>query len=117
MCSSYRMLRTQRLSRTADIDLVRQMGRKVKAEHLDVRVAASPLSYARVGIVVPKHRRTIVKRNQLKRRLREIVRTRVLPVIQPCDILIRALPKAYDMTFQDLTREIDKVVRRIAVSA
>jgi ribonuclease P protein component len=97
-----------------DIERVKQTGRRVKAGHFDVRVAPSPLLHVRVGIIVPKYRHTIVARNQLKRRLRELVRVRVLPVVgTPGDIVIRVLPKAYRLTFDQLARDIDGVVAQL----
>ena len=57
---------------------MRQTGRRWRTEHLDVRASASPLSFARSGLVVPKHGKTAVERNKLKRRLRELVRTMIL---------------------------------------
>lgn len=84
----------------------------MKTGHLDVRVAPSPLSYARVGIVVPKYKHTIVERNKLRRRLRELVRTRVLPVVTSSDLLIRPFPQAYSVGFAVLAREIDVLVAR-----
>ncbi len=106
--------RSQRLSRSTDIATVKQTGRRVKAGQIDVRIATSPLSYARVGIVVPKYKKSIVERNKLRRRLRELVRVKMLPVIKSQDVLIKTFPKAYDMTFDELAREIEKVVARIA---
>jgi ribonuclease P protein component len=97
---------------------VKQTGRRVKAGHLDVRVAPSPLFYARVGIIVPKYKRTVVERNRLRRRLRELVRIRMLPTFAArnvcVDVLLRTLPRAYEMTFDELAQEIDRLVTRIA---
>lgn len=90
------------------------MGRRVKAGHFDVRVAASPLPHMRVGIVVPKYGNIIVKRNLLKRRLRELVRIRLLSTESSKDVLIRALPGAYQLSFAELSREFDRLVGRIA---
>jgi ribonuclease P protein component len=47
-----------------------------------------------------------VERNQLKRRLREIVRQNILQRIAPVDIIIRARPEAYSATFASLEREL-----------
>ena len=61
--------------------------------HLDVRVLASPLAFPRVGIVVPRHKHSAVDRNRLKRRLRELVRLELLPVLRAAsalDVAIRA---------------------------
>lgn len=83
---------------------------------------------------MPKYKRTIVERNKLRRRLRELVRVRLLPVLErsaaeppaaehstaehstapaPRAVLIRALPTAYSATFDGLARDVDSVVARI----
>jgi len=67
--------------------------------------------YPRVGIVVPKHRRRIVDRNRVKRRLREIVRTTLLPTLPSVDVLIRAKPEAYGSTFQQLASDVGTIGR------
>jgi RNase P protein component len=131
---------------------VRQSGTRIRVEYLDVRAMPSALPHARVGFVVPKYGHTSVDRNRLKRRLRELVRTRLLPslrpradaggsatapvsshagvhagvhvganagagveagttgpVIPPVDVVVRALPTAYDAPFSALAREIGRV--------
>jgi RNase P protein component len=139
---------------------VRRSGLRIRVEYLDVRAMPSALPYARVGFVVPKYGHTSVDRNRLKRRLRELVRTRLLPslrpsadaggraradttardgahggthgdrhpdvvagadagasvdgsvgrsTIPPIDVVVRALPMAYDAPFDALAREIGRV--------
>jgi ribonuclease P protein component len=85
----------------------------VRAAHLELRVAASPLSYARVGFIVPKHGRNGVDRNRLKRRLRELVRLTVLPTLTPVDVVIRTLPSAYLQSWTVLSREMETLARRL----
>ena len=83
---------------------------------MDVRVTASPSSCARVGIIVPKLGHIIVERNRLRRRIREIVRLRMLPVLAqapPTDVLVRALPRAYSASFDVLEREIEGIIARL----
>ncbi len=83
---------------------------------MDVRVTASPSLCARVGIIVPKFGHIIVERNRLRRRLRELVRVRMLPVLvqaPPSDVLVRALPRAYSASFEVLEREIEGIVGRL----
>ena len=73
-------------------------------------VSASPVSRSRWGVVVPKHRHEIVERNLVKRRLREIGRTEVLPRLGECgrslDLLVRARPEAYGADFGSLRDEL-----------
>lgn len=92
---------------------MRREGKRVRAAHLELRVAASPLSFARVGFIVPKHGRNSVARNRLKRRLRELVRTTVLPGLTPLDVVIRTLPSAYAQSWSELCREVESLSRRL----
>ena len=78
----------------------------MQTERLEARASASLLLYPRVGVVVPKHRRKIVDRNRVKRRLREIVRTGLLPELSGVDLLIRAKPEAYSSTFEQLSGDM-----------
>ena len=82
----------------------------MQTECLEARVSASLSLFARVGVVVPKHGRNIVDRNRTRRRLREIVRLRLLPVVSKMDVLIRAKPKAYSASFDALAVEVDTIV-------
>ena len=93
---------------------MRERGRRVRTQHLEVRVlVGEPL--ARVGIIVPRHKHSAVDRNRLKRRLRELVRTRLLPALPPCHVLVRARREAYDDDFAALTRQIERAARDIGL--
>jgi ribonuclease P protein component len=52
-----------------------------------------------------------VERNRLKRRLREIVRTRVLADLPALDIVIRVRPSTYDVDFSVLVAELSESSR------
>jgi RNase P protein component len=99
----------------------------------------STRTHARVGFVVPKYGHSSVDRNRLKRRLRELVRTQLLPSLRPAvhsddlhaihaadtraavqrdaagagvppvDVVVRALPAAYDAPFSALAAEVGRV--------
>jgi ribonuclease P protein component len=81
----------------------------MQTECLEARVSASLLPHPRVGIVVPKHGRNVIDRNRTKRRLRELVRLRLLPVIGQVDLLVRAKPEAYRSTFDELSAQVDSI--------
>lgn len=72
---------------------------------------------ARAGIVVPRYGHTIVQRNRLKRRLREIVRTEWLPGARdetpPLDILVRARPGAYGVRPSELREAFGRCAEAI----
>lgn len=77
----------------------------------------SRLGHPRVGFVVPKHGKSSVERNRLKRRLRELARTVLLPQLAPVDVVIHARPSAYRLRFDelaDLAAAIEQQTARIA---
>ncbi len=83
----------------------------MQTEHLEARASASLLLHPRVGVVVPKYKQNTVNRNRVKRRLRELARIRLLPVLGSVDVLLRAKPAAYSSSFEQLASEVDAVAR------
>lgn len=105
-----RLSRTRRITSSREIRGLFQRGKRSRTAHLDVFDSASPFAYPRVGVVVPKHRRTAADRNRLKRRLREVLRTELLPRMRDlenaADVLVRARKEAYLATFDQLRDEL-----------
>jgi ribonuclease P protein component len=73
--------------------------------------------------VVPRYRQSAVARNRVKRRLRELVRLDMLNVLHglpPHDVVVRALPAAYQRDFAALEAELRqalaKLVRQLPAS-
>lgn len=86
-------------------------GRRRRCGPLDIYLR--PVSAGRsprIGVVVPRHGHTIVERNRLRRRLRELLRTGWLTEERdrsaPRDLLVRAGPAAYDRSFVELQTEL-----------
>lgn len=99
---------------------MRQAGTRIRVEDLDVRAIVTGRGVSRVGFVVPKYKQSAVARNRLKRRLRELARTRLLPAWRSADnpapdvdIVVRALPSAYDITMAELSTRIDRACMRL----
>lgn len=91
-------------------------GERARTRLLDIRQLNSALGYVRVGVVVPKLGQTVVRRNKLKRRLRELVRVNVLPVAQSCDVVLRARREAYEARFADLRDDVLQITQRLAAN-
>ncbi len=74
-----------------------------------MRLAPTAVPQSRIGIVVPRYGYSAVDRNRVKRRLRELVRAewiwRGRGTVR--DVVIRALPAAYEATFDALRSELD----------
>lgn len=77
---------------------------------LELFVRPSPAGRPRAAVVVPTHGRTIVERNRLRRRLREVLRRGWLPRARAehveADLVVRARPGAYQVGFAALERTL-----------
>ena len=64
---------------------------------------------------MPRHKHSAVDRNRLKRRLRELARTRLLPALDGLgaggDLVIRVRPEAYGASFEGLARQLERAGR------
>jgi len=105
--------RSRRIHKARDIRSLLRDGSRKKTPSLDVFFLSSSGSGNRWGMIVPKHRHSIVERNRVKRRLREIGRTRVLPRLteqgMTLDVLVRARREAYGVGFRTLKDELQSV--------
>jgi ribonuclease P protein component len=112
-----RLPRASRLHRATEIRGLFERGKRKRTAHLDVFFAASPASRPRLGVLVPKHRHTVVERNLLKRRLRELGRTRLLPALRAgerhVDVLVRARREAYEAAVDQLRQELDGIMEML----
>jgi ribonuclease P protein component len=68
------------------------------------------LAYLRVGVIVPRLGQTAVRRNKLKRQLRELARLELVPMLAHLDVVLRAGPVTYRRTFDELRVEVREVL-------
>lgn len=101
------------MTREGDLEAIRVQGKRIRTALLEVRHLASPLRRPRVGVIVPRFGHSAVDRNLVKRRLRELARTEVLPAVPALDVVIRAAPSAYGATFEELRSAMQGAMRRI----
>ena len=62
---------------------------------------------------MPRHSHSAVDRNRVKRRIREIVRLDMLPVLPNVDMVVRALPSAYAAGVAELREQCIRACGRI----
>ena len=107
--AGFRLPRQARITGSDEIRALFRRGKRSKTRHLDAFVSPSPAAFPRLGLVVPRHRRRIVARNLLKRRLRDLGRSVLLPGLRnrelALDVLLRARPEAYTASFAELRDE------------
>jgi len=98
---------------------VAREGRRFRGGLIDVRVAVRPDGLSRVGFVVPKYGQSAVRRNRLKRVLRDLTRVRLLGSLRDAgsglgmDIVMRALPRAYRASDEEIRAAFDELRQRL----
>jgi ribonuclease P protein component len=113
--------RKARITSPDEIRGLFRRGKRRRTHHLDAFVSPSPSPFPRLGVVVPKHRQGIAARNRLKRRLREVGRTVLLPGLETggrsLDVLVRARPEAYGASYPALLEEVTALVEELCSRA
>jgi ribonuclease P protein component len=69
-----------------------------------------------VGVIVPRYSHSAVERNLVKRRLRELARTEMLPTMGALDVVIRAAPSAYRADYETLRAGVRQAGERLRQS-
>lgn len=87
-------------------------GQRVRGPALELfwRPATGPRS--RATCITPKHGRTGVKRNRLRRRLKELMRAILLSRGEERDWLVRARPPAYELGYGGLRAALAALVEQ-----
>jgi len=106
----YGLPRRLRIGKRDEIRTLLNQGARRSTRNFVFHFTRTTSGFPRIGWIVPKHRHTIVERNRLKRRIREIGRMEVLPTLRDCgrpsDVLVRARPGAYALSFEGIREEI-----------
>lgn len=67
-------------------------------------------------MIIAKYSHTIVERNRLRRRIRELARTRIIPFCIGMDLIVRALPGAYSADFGQLSNEVNQIKKQLSMT-
>lgn len=120
-CSGHRFPRSARIRKGSEIRTLLRGGRRKRVGQLDLFIGPSPTSLPRFGTIVPRYGRTVVERNRLRRRLREIGRREVLPRLRThdrnLDILVRTRPGTYASRFEELRSDLIRLTERLCSDA
>jgi ribonuclease P protein component len=88
-------------------------GERLRSRLLDVKRLDSPHGHLRVAVLVPKLGFTAVRRNKLKRRLRDLARVHLLARPCSCDLMLRARRETYEASFANLREEVAQIATRL----
>jgi len=102
--------KTHRLKKK-EIENVFKKGRTYRGNFLILKIKKNSLPLSRWSFIVPLPApRTIVKRNKLKRQLRENFRKKLKIIKSGFDGIILSLPVALKKKYWEVDKEIDKLL-------
>jgi ribonuclease P protein component len=102
-----------RIRKHEEFERVKREGLWSRGRLFDVITAAGRGECSRLGLIIPLHSHTIVERNRLKRRTREVARRFLLPRLESIsDLVVRARKEAYQADFESLKRELENHLRK-----
>ena len=105
-----------RLTKRKDFGAILKKGKSLKEDFLVLKMMRNNLLQSRFGFVVgTKISKKAALRNQLKRRLRELVKTRMDKIKKGNDIIFIAQPGLEKRDFWELEEIIDKIFQRIGL--
>ncbi|MBN2289389.1 MAG: ribonuclease P protein component [Candidatus Glassbacteria bacterium] len=105
--------RKSTIRQSSEISRVIRQGRCYRDELLRINVLPQEIPAAsRAAFIVPRFGRTVVKRNRLKRRLHEIMRS-CSGISLGFLLVVRVVPEAYDVDFRELENRFSTLAARI----
>ena len=103
-----RLPRGWRLSQGSALTAVLRVGRRRRTPRLDVVWYPNDTGHPRLGVIVARVGGSAVRRNQLRRRIREIARRRILHRLAAVDVVIKSRAAAYEADVDTLARDLEQ---------
>ncbi len=106
--------RAVRLRNNADFQRVRKQGRSTTSRLLAVAWMSNDTAQTRIGFVVGKRiSKHAVRRNYIKRILGEAIRPLLPELSGHWDVVISARSQALSANLQELSQDIESILRRV----
>jgi ribonuclease P protein component len=107
----YTFGKEERIRRRADFLRITRDGAKYQTDHFRVCMCPNSFPYRRLGITVGKHVGSAVKRNRVKRLIREFFRLNRGELPASADFVIGAKEGAADLNFRQVSDELKGILR------
>ncbi len=107
---SFSFLKIERLLNRKDFVNLNRSGKRYRTAHFTVIFKQNGLGITRLGIIVSKKTGNAVKRNKVKRLIREFFRLNKSYLPQGYDLIIVANKGAYGLNFWNLKEELGEII-------
>ena len=115
--SFLRRRKSTSLTASPEFERVYRNGSVYKGRLFSVHALPNTIGEPRLGLSVSKKVGTAVKRNKVRRRLKEVFRSSAKGLPDNLDFVICARPAAAEASFEELNEEFSRSVRRFCKSA
>jgi ribonuclease P protein component len=103
-----------RLTDSAEFDRVYKQGVAFRGRLFSVHAFPNDLDTPRLGLSVSRKVGNAVTRNTVRRRLKEVFASAITEVPGSLDLVVSARPSAAGASFEELSDEFGRALRRIA---
>ena len=117
LCSFLRRRRSTTLTASPEFERVYRNGSVYRGRLFSVHALPNTIGEPRLGLSVSKKVGTAVKRNKVRRRLKEVFRFSAMRLPDNLDFVISARPAAAEASFEELNEEFSRSVRRFCKGA
>ena len=106
--------KNQRITDKKDFDLIFKKGRKAYSPFFGVRTIPNNLDIQRFAVLVSKKvSKKAVKRNRIKRVIREAIKTNASLFPENTDTVLYVTPKALNITLDTAQKEVLKIAKSL----
>jgi len=110
------LAKENRLREKKDFERILKKGRVFRGRFLILRIIENKLGKTRFGFIVSqKISKKAVVRNKVKRRLREIMKTKIKNLKKELDIVFITLSGIELKTFSEIKEEIEEILERAKI--
>lgn len=108
--------RNRRLQKQREFKRIYRVGHREANRCLTTYTCPAEGRRGKVGIVAGKRLGKAVKRNRIRRALREIVRLNQRNILETTDLIIIAKPPALDLSHRELAEQLFQLLRKSGAS-
>jgi ribonuclease P protein component len=110
------MKRKFRLRKSTDFKRVRRLGKSYAHPFVVLIKHPNHEKQSRFGVVAGRSAGNAVQRNRVKRRIREIIRSRIPSIMDGWDIILLARCTTNNVTYAELQSALDELLKRAEIS-
>ena len=105
--------KSYRLVKTKDFENVFKRGKFFAEEFINIKTVENDLDISRFGFIIGKKAsKKAVKRNRVKRQMREIIRLRLNKIKTGFDVIVMVKPEIIGKDYREIEQTVEKILKK-----